>query len=715
MENYPKPVTKKSTQKILEQMNNTFYEIDEKKEIYGFFCFIKYKNKKIPILIINKYINNEDMEDSINVTINNKRIELIDLLYNNIDYNISIILINKNNIINFVELDDKLYEKESEMYFDKESIYIIQCNNMKDISVSYSIINAINKNKLIYGCNINQDSKYSVIFNLSNNKLIGIHNKIDYNYNVGILFKSIIKQLIIKYKELAPKFNNEIIINFKVDKESYNKELYFLNKYKNNLQELNELNTELYINNKKGNIFKKYFIPKKEGEYNIKLKFNINIKDCSYMFAGCNKIININFNSFKTHKINNMSYMFYNCENLKKFELFSFNAINVTNMEYMFYNCRSLNNLDFSSIDINNVQNMRYMFYNCENLKSFELFSFNTKNKINMEYMFYNCKSLNNIDLSFLKFKNKNNVRFMLYNCKSLNNLDLSWYYEYNNIYTNNIFGSTMTIIYNINKNEDEIKLFGDKFVGNNKDNCFLLIEGKKENLRSYWCLNKNQKEKSFFEVKLIEIRTITNMSYMFSWCNSLNNLLDLSDWDTKNVTDMSWMFYKCISLKNLPDISKWDTKNVKYMSGMFSSCISLINLPDISDWDTKNVTDMSYMFDECSSLKSLPDISKWYTKNVTNMCHIFSHCISLKYLPDISKWNTQNITDMSYMFDECSSLNILPDITKWNTKNVTDMSYMFNGCTSLNILIDISKWDTKNVKNMSCMFSDSISEKFIK
>ena len=35
-------------------------------------------------------------------------------------------------------------------------------------------------------------------------------------------------------------------------------------------------------------------------------------------------------------------------------------------------------------------------------------------------------------------------------------------------------------------------------------------------------------------------------MSGMFSWCKSLNNLPDISKWDTKNVTDMSGMFSGC-------------------------------------------------------------------------------------------------------------------------------------------------------------------------
>ena len=32
-------------------------------------------------------------------------------------------------------------------------------------------------------------------------------------------------------------------------------------------------------------------------------------------------------------------------------------------------------------------------------------------------------------------------------------------------------------------------------------------------------------------------------------------------------------MFYDCNSLNNLPDISKWNTKNVKEMKYMFDGC----------------------------------------------------------------------------------------------------------------------------------------------
>ena len=40
-----------------------------------------------------------------------------------------------------------------------------------------------------------------------------------------------------------------------------------------------------------------------------------------------------------------------------------------------------------------------------------------------------------------------------------------------------------MTIIYNIDKNMKQVQIFGTTFVENNKNNCYLLINGKKIDL----------------------------------------------------------------------------------------------------------------------------------------------------------------------------------------------------------------------------------------
>ena len=138
-------------------------------------------------------------------------------------------------------------------------------------------------------------------------------------------------------------------------------------------------------------------------------------------------------------------------------------------------------------------------------------------------------------------------------------------------------------MIYEINENSQLIRIFGDKFVENNKNICKLLINKKIENLKTY--INREEiNNKDIFEIKLRGIKNVTNMSYMF---------------------------YNCSSLKELPDISKWNTNNVNIMASIFNNCSSLQKFSDISKWNINNITDINGLFYGCSSLKELPDISK--------------------------------------------------------------------------------------------------------
>ena len=216
-----------------------------------------------------------------------------------------------------------------------------------------------------------------------------------------------------------------------------------------------------------------------------------------------------------------------------------------------------------------------------------------------------------------------------------------------------NLNTNEMTIIYKIPLYEKRIKIFGREFIENNINNCKIIIE---KEIKEYIYIN-NDYNKDKLEIKLKEIKTITNMSHMFDGCESLLSLPDIFKWDTKNVTDMSHMFNGCKSLSTIPDIFNWDTKNVNNMSYMFTGCDSLYPPPDISKWDTQNVTNMSYMFENCHS-STLPDISKWDTQNVTDMSHMFDGCKSLSLLPDISKWDTQKLTNIFYMFKDCKKLS---------------------------------------------------------
>ena len=274
-----------------------------------------------------------------------KKIELGNVIVKNKEYDIMLIEVkeNKKDNIYFLEIDDKLYQKNPEGNYYNESIYILHYNNLDDISVSYNLINDINNSKLTYTKNKNTYSKGSPIMNLSNNKLIDIHEK-NKNYNEGIFLKSLIDDFSNKYKyknklklknEIYQNMENEIEITINVKKEDTFKEIYFLDNYKNKennededsydneanknqfdkeddnendieedneddnesdvendnvgLNNLNESNTKLVIDNKI-NKYQKFIIPEKEGNYKINLKFNIKLTDCSYMFANCNNI-----------------------------------------------------------------------------------------------------------------------------------------------------------------------------------------------------------------------------------------------------------------------------------------------------------------------------------------------------------------------------------------------------------------------------------------
>ena len=291
MENYPKPVTKESHKKIMNYLDNSLYRIKVKdgKNGIGFFCYIKRHNKIIPVLVTNYEIINENYylnNNMIEVLLNKKfiSIEFGSIYYINKDLNLSIIEIKDNKLINILEIDENIYKENSEIYLNKESIYII--HNNKDICVSYGIINNINNKDLYISSNTNSDSNCYPIFNLNTNKLIGIYQKNNKYYSKGIYFKYIINKFDIK---------NEINIKVNISKNDIGNKIYFLdNEYQendliysshDNLKELNELNTEIYINKKKEK-YKKYFTPENEGIYNIDIKFNINLTDCSYMFAG---------------------------------------------------------------------------------------------------------------------------------------------------------------------------------------------------------------------------------------------------------------------------------------------------------------------------------------------------------------------------------------------------------------------------------------------
>ena len=298
-----------------------------------------------------------------------------------------------------------------------------------------------------------------------------------------------------------------------------------------------------------------------------------------------------------------------------------------------------------------------------------------------MKEIFKTISSQKNLDynsLSFLYFEEEINQELSLNEFekqKSIENSKMNILILEKNNY--------ITSIYNINENKNEnMLILGYGFVEHNKNNCKIVYNNTEHKLCAKININENN-NKNILKIILIGINTISDASFMFSQCNSLLSLPDISKCHTINVTNMSNMFQECFSLSSLPDISSWNTSNVKDMKYMFYGCLSLLYLPDISKWDTSNVNNMSYMFDSCESLSLLPDISKWNTSKVTSTSNMFFHCKSLTYLPDISKWDMGNVKDFKYMFFNCISLSKKPDISKWKTNNAISL-FVFGYCINL-------------------------------
>ena len=112
-------------------------------------------------------------------------------------------------------------------------------------------------------------------------------------------------------------------------------------KLETNDNEINNMNCELFLKDKKIDFCLKYIF-KKEGKYKLKLIFKKLLKNTSLMFSECSSLTSLNLFNFNTNNVTNMDSMFNICSSLTSLNLSNFNTNNVTKMEYMFNGCSSL-------------------------------------------------------------------------------------------------------------------------------------------------------------------------------------------------------------------------------------------------------------------------------------------------------------------------------------------------------------------------------------
>ena len=183
-------------------------------------------------------------------------------------------------------------------------------------------------------------------------------------------------------------------------------------------KELSDSNAELFINDKSTQ-FSKYFIPEKEGIYEIKLNIKKLMESCEYMFYNCKNLIKANLSNLNTSNVKSMEKMFQNCSNLKEVDLSNLNNINLTSMSYMFSGCTNLETINFSNFTTNKLAKMDHAFQFCKNLKDIDI-NFNIKNVNNMNQMFLECNNIEKIYFPWNQDTCLCTMDEMFYNCKNL-------------------------------------------------------------------------------------------------------------------------------------------------------------------------------------------------------------------------------------------------------------------------------------------------------
>ena len=405
-----------------------------------------------------------------------------------------------------------------------------------------------------------------------------------------------------------------------------------------------------------------------------------NVTDMYALFYNCSKLESLDLSNFNTENVTEMRQMFTNCISLTSLDLSNFNTENVTEMRQMFTNCKSLTSLDLSNFNTENVTSMEGMFYSCQNLTSLDLSNFNIQKVKSMYLMFYNCINITSIDLTGFDTKDAENLAYMFAGCRNVEKI-----YVDENWTTENLQASD----YMFNACEKLVGQDGTKYRYGMEDATY--AHYKEGGLFSCWPKAYSVLEDDtltfYYDILKPERTGIVFSMDKFEWTgeayrNDITNVtFDAAFVDYKKFASTATMFSGMEKLATIDGIEYLNTENVTDMSAMFSGCQSLDSL-NVSNFDTQKVEDMSSMFSGCQKLDSI-DVTKFNTENVIKMSSMFSGCQNLDTL-DISNFDTKNVTKMDAMFSGCQALTTIYVGNDWNIESVDNSEEMFLNCLAI-------------------------------
>lgn len=402
-----------------------------------------------------------------------------------------------------------------------------------------------------------------------------------------------------------------------------------------------------------------------------------NVQDFGHLFEGCARLTTITgISTINTKKATRFSEMFNICRCLGDFEFGNnWDSTNVTSFEYMFAQCQSMTKLDFEGWNTNSLTNIKGMFFCCNKLTSLNVSSFNTSQVTDMSQFVYGCQALTSLDISNFNTISNQNMYNMFAECINLSTL----------IYKSELFlTSSVTNMQGV-------------FC-----NCYVLSDIDVSKFDTSQVTNMNWTFSNCFKftsecTKYIEKFDTSSVLEMQGMLIGLKiKSLDLSGFDTSTVTNMSYLFYYCDNLESVNLNGKFTTKSATDIGAMFNSCFALQSV-DLANFNTTKVHSMGHLFYNCYKLSSL-DLSGFDTTNVINMHHMFNGCIGLESL-DLSSFSIKSESKMfSGMFYNCINLKYINlgslDLSKMPEKySEDDENFQYNNnlltnCTSLHTII---------------------------
>ena len=438
---------------------------------------------------------------------------------------------------------------------------------------------------------------------------------------------------------------------------------------------------------------------------------------------------------------------FYAMRQLQSIEGLSYlNTSNVTNMAYMFMYCVQLKSLDLSGFNTANVTNMMQMFYGCTSLQTIYVGSnWSTAAVTSSANMFNNCTSLvggrgttiegRSIDKTYAHIDGGSNnpgyftaKGILAYACYTESNTTLTFYYD-------NQRNSRSGTTYNLNTDSNNPGWESDGTSGNVTKVVFdSSFAGARPTSTNSWFYNMDNLQ-SIEGLSYLNTIYVTNMAYMFMYCDKLTNL-DLSQFYTAKVTDMDYMFYGCTNLQTIYVTTRWRTSAVTSSERMFEYCESLEGGKGTTYNENHVDADYAHIDGVTNSpgyLTGKNEMYACYTRDNSTLTFYYDFYrsdhddqghktyggLEIRFI-DKPGWSDRGaervVFDPSFAearptstkrwFEGMLTLKSIDGMKYLNTSEVTDMAAMFKQCYHL-IIIDLSNFDTSNVTNMHSMFKE--------